>query len=207
MKKIIIPMVALLAWATWSTAQTTREQADAIVRDHIQKSEVTQRCLLYANVDAPSDAGIAITTSKGEKVKAKYACWAYCLNENPGSNEPSQLRYFFVKEGNGSLLEVITSNDLAPGESSSWRAMDIPAGLTNEISSSFKFLYPNPAGDLLTLPCNGDRSHVEIYDLKGTLLFPGLLPEEDACQLNVSFLKAGVYMIRISGETYKMIKN
>ena len=67
-----------------------------------------------------------------------------------------------------------------------------------------KQLYPNPVDDWLTLPCTGESTRVEIYDLKGTRLFSGLLSEK--CELNVSFLNAGVYMVNVSGETYKLIK-
>lgn len=205
MKKIIISMSILLAWAASLSAQITREQADEIVLSHIQ-SATEQSGLLYSNVNAPDEAGIAVTTSNGETFKAKYACWAYYLNENSGQGESSQLRYFFVKEDNGSLLEVITNNDPGPGESTTWRAMNIPTGLTGSGENNIKLLYPNPVGDLLIIPCNDDQARVEIYDLKGTCLFSGMLPGEDACQLNVSFLSAGIYMVNVSGEMYKMIK-
>jgi hypothetical protein len=148
----------------------------------------------------PGAAGISITTSNEEAVTAKYACWAYCLDEN----KLSHRRYLFVKEDGGSLLEVIASND-TEALTSSWEAMDMPTGLTGK-EGSVKMLYPNPVGDFLTIPCNGD-ARVEIYDLKGSRLFSGALSGKDACQLNVSFLNTGVYMVNVSGETYKIIKN
>jgi hypothetical protein len=57
----------------------------------------------------------------------------------------------------------------------------------------------------LTVPCNGD-ARVEIYDLKGTRLFSGLVSGKGACQLDVSFLNTGVYMVNVAGEVYKVIK-
>ena len=201
MKKIIILTSVLLAWTTASSAaeKITREQADAIVQSYVQ-SEVTQPGALYANANDPDGSGISITTSNGETLRAKYACWAYYLNES----EPAQRRYLFVKEEGGSLLEVIASNDLSE-LSASWAAM--PTGLTDNKGNNLKQLYPNPVGDLLTLPCNGTNARVEICDLKGTRLFTGLLSGEEPCQLNVSFLSAGVYMVNVAGETYKIIKN
>jgi len=202
MKKIIISIPVLIAWAVSLSAQVTREQADAIVQDYVQR-EVTQPGRLYFNINEPSAAGMAVTTSNGEKVKAKYPCWAYYLDEN----EPFQRRYLFVKENNGSLLEVIAGNDLGTGElADSWMAMAMPTCLI-EKEGNVKLLYPNPVGDLLTLPCNSDQTRIEIYDLKGTRLFSGVLPGKDSCRLNVSFLNTGIYMVNVSGETYKIIKN
>jgi hypothetical protein len=198
-KKIIVSMSLLIAWAALlPAANITREQANAIVQDYAQ----TLSGLLYFNAGDPSEEGITITTFNEETVRAKYACWAYCLNES----EPAQRRYLFVKEDGSSLLEVIASNDLSELDDS-WVATDTPTGLAAGEGKSMKLLYPNPVGDLLTIPCNGDQARVEIYDLKGTRLFSGLLSGKDACQLNVSFLNAGVYMVNVSGETYKMIKN
>jgi len=187
-----------------SLSAITREEANAIVRNYL-KSEAVQTAAgaLFANANDPDGEGISITTSNGENFRAKYACWAYCLNEN----EPKQRRYIFVKEENGSLLEVIASNDLGDEEpANSWADIDALTGLA-ENESNVKQLYPNPVGDLLTLPCNGEQTRVEIYDLKGTRIFLGQIAEDNYCQLNVSFLNAGVYTVNVSGKIVKIIKN
>ena len=129
MKKIFILTSVFIAWAMSLTAENiTREQADEIVRSYVQ-SEVTNPAL-YANVNNPNGEGIAITTSNEETFRAKYACWAYYLDEN----EPVQRRYLFVKENDGSLLEVIASNDLSELDAS-WVAMNMPTGLAGSFSS------------------------------------------------------------------------
>ena len=197
MKKIIILISIFAAWSASLLAENiTQEQANAIALTYAQ-SEAPQFAALYANLNVPDEAGIEITTSNEESFKAKYACWAYCLDET------AQRRYLFVKKAGGSLLEVIASNDVSELDGSSWAAMDMPTGLADSKADSPKILYPNPVGDLLTLPC-GENVHVEIFDLKGTCLFSGLLSE--TCQLNVSFLNTGIYMVNISGKTYKIIK-
>jgi len=201
MKKSIITMLVLIAWATSLPAQTTREQADEIVFNHIQNEATSGRLYIYTNT--PSEEDITLTTANGEKVKAKYPCWIYCLSES----EPARCRYLLVKRDDGSLLEIIANNDLDPGESVIWKSMEIPTSLTNAKVDNSKLLYPNPVGDLLTLPCAGDGARVEIYDLKGTRLFSGMLSGKDACQLNVSFLSAGVYVVCVDGERHKLIKN
>ena len=194
MKKTIISALVLFIGAASSFALITQEQANTIVQNYV-KTEVTQPTALYANVNAPNEEGIVITTSNGETFKAKYACWTYCLDES----DPVQRRYFFVKEENGSLLEIIASNDLSELDAS-WTVI-----ITGLAEKEIKLLYPNPVSDFLNLSCNGENTRIEIYDLKGTRFFSGLLSE--TCQLNVSFLKTGIYLVNVSGETYKIIKN
>jgi len=190
------------------TAQTTQEQANAIVLNYI-KNEATQPCLLYVNVNAPSKEGISITTSNGETVRAKYACWVYYLNESSGSDDPARRRYLFVQEESGNLLEIIANNDLGPGDLSCWKPVNIPFGIVEKEVTNIT-PYPNPVDDWLTLPCSEGRTRVEIHDLKGTRLFSGLVLDDAGCRLNVSFLSAGVYMVSVFGETrnvFKIIKN
>ena len=193
MKKTTILTSILLIGVTSLLAENiTQKQADEIVLNYVQ-SEAKHPYSLYAGVNDPNE----ITTSNGETFRVKYACWAYCLDEN----EPAQRRrYLFIKKDDGNLLEIIANNDESV---LAWMAMDMPTGLTGS-GSSVKLLYPNPVGDMLTLPCNGDQDRVEIYDLKGTCLFSGLI--SDSCLLNVSFLNTGVYMVNVSGEMYKIIK-
>ena len=214
MKKVLIVMSALIAWAASLTAgNITREQADKIVLDYLQNELKEMPCLLFVNVKAPNEEGIVITTYQEETFKAKYACWTYCVIPKPPiwaspivARIPTLLCYLFVKEDNGSLLEVISHNNYISGDfMDSWKAVDIPTGLSDEKDNSVKLLYPNPVSDWLTLPCTGENVRVEIYDLKGARLFSGLVAGED-CRLNVSFLNTGVYMVGVDGERYKIIK-
>ena len=204
MKKVIILMSILLVWATSLYAQITREQADAIVLEHVKG--VREPCFLYVNVNAVSEGGITITTLSGETIKAKYACWVYFLNEYSDVNSPAQRRYLFVKEDTGSLLEVITSKDFGPsGDFSAWQVVKTPTGFATPKEND-QSLYPNPVDDWLTLPCNGKSARVEIYDLKGTCLFSGTLSDKATCRINVSFLSAGIYMVNVDGKMFQIIK-
>ena len=200
-KNFFLPLI-LIASTTSLFSQTTREQADAIVLNHIQ-NEAIPLYDLYVNVNAPSATGIAVTMSTGETVKARYACWIYYLSED----KSPKSRYLFVKENNGSLLEIIANNDLGPNDLASWEVVSLPTGFSVEETTVNQSLYPNPVDDWLTLPCTEEHSRVEIYDLKGIRLFSGTLSDNDTCRLNVSFLSAGIYLVNIGGETYKIIKN
>jgi hypothetical protein len=212
MKKIITSILVLTAWTASLSAQTTmREQADAIVREYVQ-NEITLPYFLYASEQTPAESGFTVTTSAGERFTAKYACWAYFLNENPSATGPSSFRYLFVKENNANLLEITSSNDLGPSDLSGWRAIAIPAGLNKVKESNTLSFYPNPVGDVLHIPCTGNPDHIEIYDLKGTRLFSGTLSGKETCGVNVAFLNAGVYGVSVYDENgkvdnYKIIKN
>ena len=197
MKKIIFSISVLLTCTVSLFAQITREQADAIVRDYVQ-NEITRPVVLFTNLNEPDETGIVITTSNGETIKAKYACWSYYFDEA----ETAGRRYIFVKEENGSLLEVIANNDFSES-GISWVQMNVNSLESNK-ANNLKLLYPNPVGDMLIFSC-GENARVEIYDLKGSSLFSGMF--SGTCQLNVSFLNTGIYLVNISGETYKIIKN
>jgi len=210
MKKITLSILALIACTASLFAQITREQADEIAINHLKSGGMlpSSQFMLFVNDNAPNENGFVITTYRGETVRAKYACWVYLITKGgvqPTIALPLQQIYLLVKEDNGSLLEVITSNNVNP-YLSSWTEIKVPTGIT-EPKENLKSLYPNPVNDLLTLPVNGKNVRVEIYDLKGSRLFSELLSGEGACQLNVSFLNPGIYMVNVSGETYKIIKN
>jgi len=174
--KGLFPIFVLLAFPVSLFSQITREQADAIALEYIQK-EVINPCLLYVNNNTPDQEGITLTTHNGETIKAKYTCRGYYLNENLDVKGPFQRRYLLVNENTGNLLEIITTNDFGPGDLVSWEVVSMPSGLADRKKDTDKFL------------------------------FSGLLSDKDACRLNVSFLNAGIYMVNVSGETYKIIKN
>ncbi|MCL2511284.1 MAG: T9SS type A sorting domain-containing protein [Bacteroidales bacterium] len=211
MEKLIISMLVLLAWTTSLSAQITREQADAIVINHIE-NEVTPPYLLYVNVNAPSEAGIAITTFQEETFKAKYPCWAYYLNENPTSIEPAQHRYLFVKESDGNLLEVITSNDRAPNDLTQWEEV-MPVGIVETQGIASVRVYPNPTrGELQVTSYELQVTGIDIYDIMGKkLLTSPLSLTSPETTLNIAHLPNGVYFIKIQTETgtitQKIIKN
>jgi len=210
MKKLIVSMLILLAWTTSLSAQITREQANAIVINHIE-NEVTPPYLLYVNVNAPNQTGIAITTSQEETFKAKYPCWAYYLNENPTSTEPAQHRYFFVKEKDGNLLEVITSNDRAPSDLTQWEEM-MPVGIVETQGIASVWVYPNPTtGELQVTSYELQVTGIEIYDVFGknvSVKFPSFGGVRGG---NISHLPNGVYFLKIQTDngtiTQKIIKN
>ena len=194
MKKIIISMLVLIAWTTSLTAQITREQADSIVLEYIQK-EVT----LYVNINTPNEEGITITTSNQETFKTKYACWAYYLDEN----ESSQRRYLFVKENNGNLLEIIAKNDISTNDLTQWTVVDKSTGLIAGKESNIKTLYPNPTTNTVYIKTkNGTVPEVKLFSISGIML-----QHVRSTVIDMSSYPAGIYFVQVEGETMKIIKN
>jgi len=212
MKKIIVPMIVLTAWATSLSAQITREQADEIVFQHIKK-EVTPPYLLFINVNSPSDAGISITTYCEEAIKAKYAFWAYYLNENPGLSEPCQHRYLFVKENDGNLIEVITSNDIGPEDLAQWE--EVTVGIAETTLSDQIIVFPNPTtGEFIVTSNRLQVIGIEIFDFLGRSVggkFPsnnleGWQAQPDGVVINISHLPIGIYLLHIDTEQGEVVK-
>ena len=209
MKQKVFLIVVLVAWATALPAQIMREQADVIVKEHLQ-NEMIESNLLYVNVNAPSVEGIAITTSNEETFQAKYACYAYYLNES----ELSQCRYLFVKEDDGNLLEVIASNDLGQSDLTQWEAVD-DVGIVETNNYPSLRIYPNPtAGQLiisLPNPSEGgayEAESIEIYDALGKRHYVAApsLSERAGGEVNISHLPAGIYFLKIKTGVSTLIK-
>ncbi|MDR2971258.1 MAG: T9SS type A sorting domain-containing protein [Bacteroidales bacterium] len=119
MNKFTLSILILFVCAISLQAQITQEQAKTIVLEYLQ-NEVTPSYFLYTNAQEPSEENIVLTTLNEEIIEIEYACWAFYLNEHPNLNAPCQHRYLFVKEDDGNLLELITSNDLGPTDLTEW---------------------------------------------------------------------------------------
>jgi len=205
MKKMFLLMLALIACATSLSAQITQEQADEIVLEYIQ-NEVAQPYFLYVNVKAPNPSGIALTTHNEESVKVKYACWAYYLNENPALSEPCQHRYLFVKADDGNLLEIITSNDLAPDNLlTQWTLVLLGVETWEETNI---LVYPNPTTGELTI--NNEQliiNNIEIFDIYGRKLSHISYPKSHISNLiDISDLAPGIYFVKIKTEINEIVK-
>ena len=205
-KTILILMLVLLANTTSLFAQITREQANAIVWEHIQ-NEISAPYLLYVNTNLPNEEGINITTNNEENVKVKYACWAYYLNEFPNINGPSQHRYFLVKEDNGNLLEIITTNDVVPNLTY-WESL---LGV-NDLKKEAITVYPNPTtGELSIRNYELGITNIEIYDIYGRKQSSNHLISKSSNHLiNITNFPAGLYFVKITTEagtiTQKVVK-
>ena len=200
MKKSIILILVLCAWSLLVSAQITQKEANSIARQYVQ-SEIGQSLTLYIHKSEPHVDGVTITTSQDETFRAKYACWAYCVNDVDG--DPGMLRsyiYIFVKASNGSVLEVTTSEDNSSMDD--WELLGDDTGIDIYNETTF---YPNPVNDIVYIPCNSPTL-IEIYDLQGKCVFSEQVFCEKQYQLSLSFLKSGVYMLHNGNQTHRIVK-
>ena len=204
-KKFIITLF-LVALATSVPAQITRIQADAIVKEYLQR-ELGQCGTLYVHTHLPHEGGITITTSNGEIFTAKYACWTYYL----GENESAQCRYLFVKEDNGNLLEVIANNDNGYADTNQWAPIET-TGLPERKESIVSLFYPNPTTGQFSIE-NGELSivNVEIFDMMGKMQKIESVKQNGEVIIDISHFSIGVYFVRVQTQkgiiTQKIIKN
>ena len=206
MKKNFVFIVILVALATSVSAQITRMQANIIVKEYLQ-NETVQYNLLYVHANVPSIEGITITTSNEEIFSAKYACWAYYLDEN----EPIQRRYFFVKEDNGNLLEVIASNDDGSADINQWLLVET-VNLSEREENNIKLIYPNPTSGKLKIESGKLKiEDVAVFDLMGRKQKAEGRKQNTEMLIDISHFPAGVYLLKIQTETgittHKIIKN
>ena len=209
MKKFLLLIALPFFFISTLPAQITREQADAIVFEHIQ-NEVTTPYLLYVNANLPSEEGIFLTTYNEENMKVKYACWAYYLNEHPEVSEPTQHRYLFVKENDGNLLEVITSNNLGQEDLTQWELVSL--GVVSIEKSDIR-IFPNPTtGEFKVQEFNSSKVQgIEIFDIYGRKFFEQKEILTVLQSYDLTGFPAGIYFIKITTETgiitKKIIKN
>jgi hypothetical protein len=62
-------------------------------------------------------------------------------------------------------------------------------------------VYPNPVGDVLTIKGFGEKESVHVYGLTGVHYTSGIGP-----QIDVSHLPAGMYIVHVGKERFKIVK-
>ena len=129
-KKLFLLLLLFVCTATLFAQKITREKADEIVINYL-KNNLNGEFFLHVNSDIPNKDGFSMTTVNGETIKVKYACWVYYARlavRDCGRCISPRQQYLFVKEDNGSLLEVFTNED-DPQDVSSWIYVKVPQGI------------------------------------------------------------------------------
>ena len=116
MKKILFTLALPLVFLSTLPAQVTQNEADTIVLNRIGEMEHCD--ILYA-IETLQTEGTTITTSPGETLELDYSCWVYFMNFAGETNN----KYLIVKENNGNLLEINTTNDGGPENLAAWRVV------------------------------------------------------------------------------------
>ena len=115
MKKALLLFPLLLVLFFTLPAQITQNEADFIVIERI--NSIAPHCdILYAKEELQTE-GVILTTATGEEFELDYSCWVYYMSY-AGNN-----KYLIVKESNGNLLEINTTNDGGPEDLAAWRVV------------------------------------------------------------------------------------
>ena len=82
---------------------------------------------------------------------------------------------------------------------------DINTAVENVISQSSISVYPNPTADMLIVEGVSSKEEIGIYSVNGTKVL-SVQSQEGINTINVSGLLNGVYLLKYSSETFKLIK-
>ena len=82
---------------------------------------------------------------------------------------------------------------------------DIDTAVDNVISQSSINVYPNPTADMLIVEGVSSKEEIGIYSVNGTKVL-SVQSQEGINTINVSGLPNGVYLLKYSSETFKLIK-
>ena len=82
---------------------------------------------------------------------------------------------------------------------------DINTAVENVISQSSISVYPNPTADMLIIEGVSSKEEIGIYSVNGTKVL-SVQSQEGINTINVSGLPNGVYLLKYSSETFKLIK-
>jgi len=161
--KLITLIIVQTLFLSALSAQTTQEQADAIVLERLSRE--TQPYIVYAKEGVQEE--MIITSSDGELLELDYACWVYYIQYAEGGE---QGRYLIVNESNGNLLEVNAKSDAEPENLAEWRMIEIPitlqgtkwklAGIVEVQTGEMKELEPKKCSECYTFTFDTDSTAV-----------------------------------------------
>ncbi len=97
----------------------------------------------------------------------------------------------------------VNSNAFCPATVSLYAKWQLATAL-NEVESDALTFYPNPAINTITVNAGNKRVHLVVYSLAGELL----MSEEvvGSAVVDISSLPKGTYLVKLNGETTKLIK-
>ena len=86
-----------------------------------------------------------------------------------------------------------------------WSSTDRETGISKITNSNLISVYPNPTSGQITIKGQSASANYEIYNLSGQLQKRGKLQGETTI-INIESLANGMYILRVAGETVKIIK-
>ena len=99
-------------------------------------------------------------------------------------------------------LAVITFSSIAADQTIT-ASFDLTTGI-EETSQAGVALYPNPCENSFIVNAGGEATILYMYDLNGKLVLSQSL--QGGSTVDVSSLGKGIYVVKIDGRSYKLIK-
>ncbi|MEI2760454.1 MAG: hypothetical protein V9G42_13575 [Bacteroidia bacterium] len=109
-----------------------------------------------------------------------------CLYVYPASCVPNYQYLFTINDSTERYITI---------------KLDFETGINESKNSTELMLTSNPVQDILKLNYSG---RLQIFQIDGTLIYDLIVEPE--CSINISNLKAGIYILRTDQKTLKMIK-
>jgi len=142
--------------------------------------------------------GYVYTGNTYTALQGKYIFADYCNNKIGIANPDGVLTYTEAFSGNFSTFGEDKDGELyIAGKTSGiiYKIIDSTAGLSGFEKSMFT-LYPNPAGNEVTVSLNADSASLTIYDVSGKTVLSNTLAA-GSNSINTSSLQAGLYIVAI----------
>jgi len=115
----------------------------------------------------------------------------------------SDVQKIVFDQGNSAMtVELKAGSDVTNIKSISFSEI---TGIENQKVESSIFVFPNPVKETLTVNGVKKGAIINLYGLTGGLL-QTVPAQENSTNINVAFLKQGVYLLRVGEKTIKFIK-
>ncbi len=118
---------------------------------------------------------------------------------------PGATGQFFLAVVPGTYYVIVTSGDCVSAPSNPVELLTVA---TSALESDSKFkMYPNPAGDELTIEMKGNTEEVafQIVDMMGRIVHNGIIVDKK--MVNLSELHAGLYSVHYTNRTNRLIRH
>jgi len=137
------------------------------------------------NVDIPNRSGVFAYQECRDNI---YKIWSYAAEENLISFFEDDLRWLVSEEAKACVVEHFNTTNV------------------EEVDRVSTILYPNPASNKLIIESEKSIGKVvEIYNAQGSLI-KLFTSDEAISEVNVSELPQGIYVVKLGGETFRIVK-
>lgn len=125
--------------------------------------------------------------------------WSWDFGDGIGTSNQENPNYVYPNNGTYTVTLIVTN---ACGTDTYTQVVNVAGVGLGELSSDLMHVFPNPTSDKVTIAVSNELigNSIELTDLTGHVLSNAVLTQKETT-LDMTSLSAGVYFIRIKGET------